>query len=174
MDTTNEPAPRPLGNGQYFTIYAFVALIQIDCLNRFVLKIKKCCRCCGCTAVQLLIVPSLLAFELGNILYKQIDAVQDQWQKVACRVVLWPFFCEVIMAPLRQKLRELDGAIVDKEGIALWLATTATNLTLIGTVISFSLRGYYEMMACNIGLAVMEIIARNRIGIRDKFSEIHK
>ena len=78
------------------------------------------------------------------------------------------------MAPLRQKLRELDGAIVDKEGMALWLATTATNLTLIGTVISFSLRGVYEMIACNIGLAVMEIIARNRIGIRDKFSEIHK
>ena len=135
--------------------------------GRKILKNKRCCLCWD--PIQLVLLPAIITFIIGGMSFQYIDTVTDDWSVVAFRIVVWPCISELLTAPLRQKLRELNPEDIDKEGMVLFLAPVMCELTFIGTMINFNISNPNAMLVLNVGLAVVEIGGRTRIGTRDKF-----
>ena len=167
IETTGEPAPPFLGAGTAFELYGLSSLVFFNLAGKKILKNKRCCLCWD--PIQLVLLPAIITFMIGSMLFKYIDTVTNDWYVVAFRVVVWPCISELLTAPLRQKLRELNPEDIDKEGMVLFLAPVMCELTFIGTMINFNISDPNAMLVLNVGLALVEIIGRSKISTRDKF-----
>ena len=117
MEAEGKPVPKFWGASVAFSLYGAGYLILLNYLGKLVLNTRRCCLCMD--PIYLLMLPPFIAYNMALWAYLEIFSRENnEWNIVFFRVIFWPLLAELIGAPLRQKLRELNPEETDKEGMA--------------------------------------------------------
>ena len=121
----------------------------------------------GCAFPTLLLF--IQGFLLQAFLWSRLNNATTSGALVIIRLVVWPLWGELFMAPLRAVLRSIPEEWVEKDWLSMAAVPMQLSLGLFGRLFMYRIVEPSAMILVNFALLFLELAFRLTVSHRDKF-----